>query len=110
MGFRASLKIYEVRGPATIIYYTAFAGKSQYLYHFYTEPFNCHESLLWEGFETPILADSRASLFPIMHSENRKLNGSAFLYDYFSLTKTPFVVAQFIAPLTFAFCMNTNMS
>ena len=33
-----------------------------------------------------------------------------FLYDYFSLTKTPFVVAQFIAPLTFAFCMNTNMS
>ena len=28
----------------------------------------------------------------------------------FSLTRTPFVVAQFIAPLTFAFCMSFNMS
>ena len=42
-----------------------------------TEPFNCHESLLWEGFVTPILADSSACLFSRMHSENRKLNGSA---------------------------------
>ena len=39
-------------------------------------PFNCHESLLWEGFVTPIYVDRRAHLFPIMRSENRKLNGS----------------------------------
>ena len=32
--------------------------------------------LLWEGFVTPILADSSAHPFPMMHSENRKLNGS----------------------------------
>ena len=41
-----------------------------------SEPFNCRESLLWEGFVTPILADSSAHLFPIMRSENRKLNAS----------------------------------
>ena len=34
--------------------------------------YKCHESLLWEGFLTPILADSSALLFP------RKLNGSGY--------------------------------
>ena len=40
------------------------------------EPFNCHESLLWEGFVTPIYTHSRSHPFPITHSENRKLNAS----------------------------------
>ena len=41
-----------------------------------SEPFNCHKSLLWEGFVTPMLADRQAHLFPIICSENRELNGS----------------------------------
>ena len=48
--------------------------------YFLSESFNCHESLLWEGFVTPIYAGGfRAPLFRIMHSENRKMNGSDFL-------------------------------
>ena len=34
-----------------------------------TEPFNCHESRLWERFVTPILADSSA---PIPNNAPRK--------------------------------------
>ena len=29
-----------------------------------SEPFNCHESLLWEGFLTPIYVERRAHLSP----------------------------------------------
>lgn len=39
----------------------------------YKNPFRFSK---WEGFVTPILADSIAHLFPRMDSRNRKLNGS----------------------------------
>ena len=48
----------------------------------YSEPFNCHESLLWEGFVTPIYAGSRPHRFSILHSENRKLNGSGEIFAF----------------------------
>ena len=59
------------------------------------ESFNCHESLLWEGFVTPIYVNRRAHLFPIMRSENPKLNGSERVEngESFSITNRGRVVA-----------------
>ena len=57
-----------------IIQYSRF--KFQKNYSKASESFNCHESLLWEGFVTAMLPNSSVPPFPIRHSENRKLNGS----------------------------------
>ena len=43
----------------------------------FTRVIQLSESHLWEGFVTEIYVDGfRAHLFPIMRSENQKLNGS----------------------------------
>ena len=40
------------------------------------EPFNCHKSLLWEGFVTPICAESHISILD-KALRNRKLDSPA---------------------------------